>query len=732
MIRILFVCLLLIYYWYFYMSGSNRIPKPTVGSPSDPPKHNFEFSSNEPHHFRFAMNNQVWEHTLPPDTFVFHKDKIISTDPCHNVKDGSLVPARGQILYEYLKTNQEIKNALNFRENDQQLTTHRGGIFYFKCLKGRVDKLEMCPSGTIFVNNACQSVNSCTNKPDGTLLPHRFASKYIFCSGGVEQVKNCPDETIFYHDRCESIKTLNHYCKHFNTSFLLNDETRIDCQNGKPVYVKCNPGTKFINHDICEPSVCVGMPDGTKIPLPERKTNPFKYIPGYMTCRGNKIHETVECPQFWDESLSKGDNLLSLPMVFDTKSNACSIPSYCENVFSDDPDIIVPVHEFTKKVKNWKLAKLFDHAEGFTCENNVRKRKQIPYDMRISKRFKAEPACGPEMPELLPLFGNIWNYFDCRSKTLVRCPSGEFFNGSRCVPEVLNAFKYYDIPLFQFAPMNHESWIQPWDYSKQEPVTCARPESEYIELYNICSHPDCTDYAFLSTIPDMAILLPNKAKCKFNESERTLKKEPVDFDYHFWTQKVKHFENEPEKPCVVGQNLETGNFIWDRTIFATCDANQPFVFCPSIHTNKIIPMPGGFYACEPPRSKRYKLENTDEWVHFETNEIKHISMAFPNTTVRKNKGDQIHEIPYDGMEVSENERINLFASKPIYIDPRFRVTHPPNVAFEYDENGKEIVHTSTPNRGFLVKLKNFTDKSLTFPRYIPVPFVESFDHLLYI
>ena len=719
------------------MPTSKKVVKPSTGSPSNAPHFDFQFSSHNPHHFQFIVNKKVWEHTLPLNTFTFYKDKIIAIDPCYKTQDGTFVPAKGKILYEYLKNNPESKNVLKFEENSPH-TVQEGTVFYFKCLKGRIDKLEMCPSGTTLVGNICQPINSCTNKSDGTLLAHNFLSQYIYCLGGIEHVKKCPNDTFFYHDRCESKSILNHYCKHFNIPFLLDNETRVECQNGKPVYITCRAGTKFFKRDYCEPANCVGLPDGTKLPLPERKANPFKYVPGYMVCKNEKIHETVECPSNWDETLSKGDNLLSLPMVFDTRKLACSIPAFCENVFSNDPDIIVPVHDFTKKVKNWKFSKLFDHSIGIVCENNVRKRRHIPPEMRISKRFKAEPACGPTMPELLPIITNPRQYYDCNLKSTVSCPNSTFFNGSRCVSEPTNAFRHRGLPLFQFEPLNLESWIKPWDYSKDAPISCQNPESHYIELYNICSHPDCSNYAFLSQIPEMEILLPkeHQAKCKFDENAKALKKEPVNFKYSFWNQKIITSENENEKSCVVGEKLETGNFIWDSTIFATCNENQPFVFCPSTHTQKIIRVPGGTFACEPPNINSYIFNRVNEWIPFETNEIKRILPVNwnqnPDQFIRKNKGSQLEILPKDGIEIAEGERINLFVNQPVKIVPRYRVTHPPNVIFKYDDHGNKKIHTSTLDRGYLIKLKNFTEKSITIPRYFPIPFVEFFDPSLHV
>lgn len=735
MIQAFFLCLLLIYYWYFYASAlSERVAKPSTGSPSKPQPHQFRFDSKQPNHFRFLINGKiVWEHTLPVDTFTFHQDKIVPTDPCHGFPNHALVPAKGKALYDYLKSNSDTKNILNFKE-DSSFTVQKGDVFYFKCIKGHVDKLQICPSGTIFTTNGCQAIDACTGKPDGTVLPDRISSRYILCMGGKETFKKCPPQTIFHHDRCESMDDLSHYCQYFSAPFLLDDETRLECRNGKPFYITCKSGTKFIDNDYCEPSNCIGLPDGTKLPLPERKMDPFKFFPGYMTCRKNKIHEIVECSQNWDDSLSKGENLLSLPMVFDPKSNTCSVPTFCENVYSDDPDIVVPAYEFTRHVKNWNLSELFDRTTGFTCENKTRKRKILPPDMHISKRLKVEPACGPQMPEKLPVYNNSKNYYDCTLRKIETCPSQTFFNGSACVPEPTNAFKFNDLPLFKFDSLNFESWIQPWDYKKGPIVSCQDPESTFIELYNICSHPDCSKYAFVSQIPEMAVLLPREqqAKCKFYENEKLLKKEPVDFEYHFWSQKISNGES--EKPCEMGQKLQTGNFIWDSTVYATCDMNQPFVFCPSIHSQRIISVPGQYFACDPPKTKSYVFDQAD-WTSFETNEIKRISPAYWNNQpqyIRRTKAKQQEILPMNGLDIQMGERFTLLASQQVRLEPRYRVTYPPNVAFEYDDKNSINVQTSTPNHGFIVRLKNFTGKWLSFATHRPIPFVESFNRSLYV
>lgn len=736
MIRVFFLCLFLIYYWYFYASAfSRRVAKPSTGSPSDPPTRHFLFDSTQPNHFRFSIDgNTVWEHTLPVDTFTFHRDKIVQIDPCHGRPDHALVLAKGKALYDYLKSNTDTKNLLNFKENSS-FTVQKGDVFYFECSQGHVNKLRICPSGTLFATNGCRAIDSCTGKRDGTVLPDRISTRYLLCEGGKEKIKKCPPKTIFHHDRCESMDDPSHYCQYFSAPVLLDDETRLECRNGKPFYVTCKPGTKFIDRDYCEPANCIGLPDGTKLPLPERKTDPFKFSPGYMTCRKNKIHEIVECPQKWDDSLSKGENLLSLPMVFDPESDQCSAPAFCENVFSDDPDVIVPVYEFTRHVKNWNLSELLDRSAGFACENKTRKRKLLSPGEQISKRFRVEPACGPQMPEKLPVYNNSKQFYDCALSRIETCPPQTFFNGSACVPEPADAFKFNDLPLFRFDSLNFESWIRPWDYSKAAVPSCRDPESALIELYNICSHPDCSKYAFASQIPDMAVLLPreHRAKCKFYENEKLLKKEPVDFDYHFWSQKISN--GETEKPCRVGQKLQTGNFIWDSTVFATCDAERPFVFCPSVHSGRIVSVRGGYFACDPPHTKSYVFDRAD-WTHFETNEIKRISPAYWNDNVdqhiRRTKAKPREILPIGGVDVKEGERLNLLASRAVRLEPRFRVTYPPNVAFEYDDQHNCIAHTSTPNHGFLVRLKNFTGKPLTFATHRPVPFVESFDRQLYV
>lgn len=738
MIQAFFLCLLLIYYWYFYASPLfQHIPKPHAGSPSDPPKRQFQFDSKQPNHFRFLVDGKpVWEHMLPVDTFTFHRDKIVQKDPCYGYPNHAVVPAKGKVLYDYLKSNSDTKNILNFKENSS-FTVQEGNVFYFKCMQNHVDRLQMCPSGTILTGNRCQAIDSCTGKKDGTVLPDRISSRYIVCMNGKEMIKKCPPQMVFHHNRCESMDDLNHYCQYFSAPLQLDDETRLECRDGKPFYITCKSGTKFIDNDYCEPANCIGLPDGTNLPLPERKTDLFKFSPGYMTCRKNKIHEIVECSQNWDESLSKGENLLSLPMVFDPQSNQCSVPTFCENVFSDDPDVIVPVYEFTRHVKNWKFSEIFDRAAGFVCENKTRKRKLLSPDKRISKRFKEESACGPEMPEKLPIFNNSKSFYDCTGGRIETCPPQTFFNGSACIPEPVDAFKLNDLPLFKFDSLNLESWIKPFDYSKTPLISCQEPESTLIELYNICSHPDCSKYAFVSQIPDMAILLPREqqAKCKFYENERLLKKESVDFDYHFWSQKISN--DEKEKPCQVGQKLQTGNFIWDSTVYATCNLDQPFVFCPSTHSQRILSVPGGYFACEPPSTKSYVF-NIADWTLFETNEIKHIWPAYWNINdtkfqyIRRSKAKKQEILTLAGLDIKLGERLNLLASQPVRLEPRYRVTYPPNVAFEYDDRNSKNVQTSTPNHGFMVKLKNFTSKPLNFATHRPILFVESFDHLLYV
>lgn len=725
MLKIFFIGLLLLYYWYFYFSFSTAAPQPASGSPSAPQEYNATFVSSGKNQFQIFVNGVLsWQYTFPLFSYVTDDDRIVQRDACYDIQDGRSVPAKGQRLYDYLKDHLEFDDPMTFQENSSH-TVQQGDVFYFTCENERIKSFNMCRSGEIFSRGRCQPISACTNRPDGTRLPSAVVTDYIECKNGREFLKHCKAGSFFHHDRCTPKMSVEHYCKFYEQKpFKLDEHTRIVCENGKPVYTVCKPGTQFFDKEYCEPTDCVGKPDATRLPLPQRHVDPFHFIPGYKVCQFERVDEIVECPASWNDRKSEaGDNLTFLPMVFDGQK--CSIPAFGTNVFSDDPDITVPIYEFTKHVQNWERSHRYDTAAGYTWDGKSRKLKHMPLDQRIGKRFKPESACQPQ--EKLPIYEQPSQYYDCDQNVVVDCPNDYFFNDLKCIVKPKNAFTHKELPLFKFKPLNFDDSIVPWDYSSEPTVQCQDPESKYIDLYNICSHPDCENYAFLSMIPDLALLLPQeqKAKCKFYKKEKILRKEPVNFNYSFWDQTV--LRNDATENCVPNTNISTGNFVWDKTIFKTCDKNQPFIFCPSKQERGIIHTPDG-YACAPPPENVVIFDSTD-WTPFAQGEVRKIIPLYWDGTpqqIRLNKNNKPVDLPQGGYVVGTDIKINLHVYRPVILQFRYRVSYPPNIAFQYDENNHVRVRSSLPGTAFLTRADKATAKKVAFPKYSVDKYVPDF------
>ncbi|GFU09922.1 uncharacterized protein TNCV_1162851 [Trichonephila clavipes] len=125
-----------------------------------------------------------------------------------------------------------------------------------------------------------------------------------------------------------------------------------------------------------------------------------------MQCQNDKVVNVVECPQSWDPYLSLGDNLTHLPQVFD--GHACQIPEFCTNVESDDPLVMVPVHEFTKHVRNWNFQSDLMQSPGSNAkEINENVLRYFPGNIFIPNDLNQN------MPAVVPFLK--WSYHLIRS-----------------------------------------------------------------------------------------------------------------------------------------------------------------------------------------------------------------------------------------------------------------------------------------------------------------------------
>lgn len=733
---------LLLYFWYFYHPTSLLpVPKPATPSPDNPINFQLHFVMRTHNTFWYVVNNVVfWIHEFENNSHLVlsQREKIIERNDCYYYPNKVNVPAKGLSLYKYLLDNPDFKSNITFKENSQYTAFQKGNVFYFTCSNRDILKLNACPSGTFFQNQTCVDVGSCTDQPNYTKLPvHDDIRKYIECKNNREFKMKCSPNMFFFHDRCIQEDDLTHSCKLKGSTLplKLDDFTLFECRNHEPHITKCEPGTQIFDSFICEPASCAGQANHSKIALPTETRGPFEFAPGYMQCMDGKVIQTVECPSEWDFSQTKGDNLTSLPMVFD--GQRCSIPTFAENVHASDPEIIVPVHEFTKDVRNWSLSEQYDLSAGYVSTAIGRKRKSVDPGYRIGKRFKVEPACPSAAPSqlLLPIDGQPKQYYSCARRSVESCGKDEFFDGKRCRVEPETAFKYRGLPLFHFDSLNFESWISTRDTEKLPETACQGQEYVHLGIHNACSHLDCTNYAFLSLLPGMSVFLPQgqKAQCKYDEVDRHIKKEPVDVNYTFWDQRQSMLDTIQADTCTFGQKLKTGHFVWDSTVYATCDLDQPFVFCPSTHTTRLL-RENNVYACAPPPSNVILHTAVNDFKPYFTNEVKRIRSAVSDGSVTKfrlSKADKTeYELPADGtFDIPVDTRFNLHTDKPVHLELRYRATHPPQVAFQYDDidpDRFQMIFTDDKTSAFRSLTQSFVKYMLDFPHYRPKAHVSGF------
>lgn len=185
--------------------------------------------------------------------------------------------------------------------------------------------------------------------------------------------------------------------------------------------------------------------------------------------------------------------------------------------------------------------------------------------------------------------------------------------------------------------------------------------------------------------------------------------------------------------CTFGQKLKTGNFIWDSAVYATCDMDQPFVFCPSPHTTKLL-REKNVYACAPPPTNVILHTHTGDHQSYATNEVKRMLSAVLDGSVtqfRLNKADKTdYQLPANGtFDIPIDTRFNPNTDKPVYLELRYRVTHPPQVAFQYDNSHPDqfqMLSTDDPTLAFRVRDRGFVKFLLDFPHYTPKAHVDGF------
>ncbi|GIY40983.1 uncharacterized protein CEXT_533431 [Caerostris extrusa] len=670
-----------------YWTSNPKLLQPSSSPPnvssSRTLKHSLYESQNN---LTFAVEGiGYWSFSIP-ESVTFRNSMLLPRDACHNQPDGTRVLATGKFLYDYM----------------------------------RRESLD-----TVSEDGDCHPIDACTGQEAGTLLMDPFDVRaYYKCEGSnqASQRHMCPPGYWFFHDSCRPTLDVTHYCKFYNQPLRINDRLLLTCQNEQPHYVTCPTGTRLFDTTRCESEACLSQPDGTVLPMPMIREGSFTFHPGYSVCKDNRVFEKHTCPKIWDSHLSKGDNLTHLPMVFD--GNRCTVPVFCENVQMRYTTDIVPVHEFTKHVKNWKFSELFDSVTGYRCENgnmrSKRKRISLPPGHSINKKFKVDTACNG-FEKFIPVSNRPNQYYDCTKDLVETCPAPAFFDGAQCRNPIPQAHTFNSMPLFRLEPLSQDGWIEPFNYSKLNSVEpCTDPESVYLSIFNICSHPDCTLYPFVSQMKFSIKLQNDPSECVFDETTRRLMKLPLQNRYKFWSQRlVSDTIDADDDVCVPGNKIQSGNFVIDSTVYMTCDNTQPFVFCPSAQTAGIEKV-GEKYACVP-IGKSMGILEANQTIQFEPNELeKLIPQPNTNPSIRLNNGP-LQQVPPEGMDMVENEKLQLWTDTTLEFQYRYRVTHPPDVVLHDNR-----LQQSNKGGAFLMKRKDFTQKPVTMPHYTITESVSDF------
>ncbi|GFY38830.1 uncharacterized protein TNIN_3551 [Trichonephila inaurata madagascariensis] len=680
------ICVLILtfYYLFFCFHFNPVITKPPG---PEPIANNFEYKvkfDNGYIEFK-TSNNGFWEFPLEED-FYFDNGKIQLKDDCFYKLPGSKIEAKGKTLYDYVQNDKLVPGqggSFNIFVNS---IIQNGYVFYFKCGKNKIESLHACPPGQIFQDSECVPVHPCTNKKDGENYEDPFNRQFYFkCPEGIRV--ECPPNTYFIHDSCRTESIFYDRCRlDSKFRFNINSTLFIACVNGEPVLHQCPPDTILVG-DECKSIQCLNKPNGTKVPFPKETLGLFSFSTGYFICEKGNIRERVQCPNEWDWYESKGDNLTFLPQVFG--NDKCDIPEICENVLMNDTDAIVPVHEFTKHVRNWKNSLLFDSSLGYRCLGNKKQKVQVPDGYHISD-YKIKPACN-QPGQRVVLSSNIDKYYDYDQQTVLNCPKDTFFDGTECINRIPGAHRFKNVDIFKFNNLEF-NWMIPWNYSKVQSIesTCTSPESFYINGYNICSHPECKMFPFLKQLK-ASIRLSDTDKCEFNDGKIKKLKTLPKGHLNFWSQRYKPY---PSTHCTPKSRVQSGHFVLDSVLYATCDHKQPFVFCPSALTDKIEKF-SNVYACVPKDEVFESVLEANTTKLFLENHLERVIPITPGTLIKIN--GKLQNYDPNGIKI-DNNPVEIWSNKNIRLIFKTLVNHPPNTYFS-----NKTLKTFKPNRYFVMR-----------------------------
>lgn len=650
----------------------------------------------------FSSLGKTWNVPLTSD-FFWTGDQIAEKDDCFGKTDK--VAARGKHLFDYINHHDLLDATSNNVNNEIYQNLN---LFYFQCRNEKIDSLHKCPPGHVFEDTDCKFIDTCRDKPDlYTYMHPQSKLKYYECQKGISVEKQCPPQQIFQFDTC---KEPHNICEVQPDGYRikLTNHTYGECVRGKMETHTCMEGYHFFEGK-CNYEACFGKHDEF-VPYYKIKNGPFSLNIYYGKCKHGKLAETFRCPGNWD-TFNTNVDISHLPKVFENGN--CVEPVLCKNVKLNDPDAVVPAYNYSKYLATWNMSSFFDGTLGFNCNSNDEIQSVAIPEGSLVTGFKIKNACSPTMTKIPVSRSDA--YYDCTDNTVKTCKSNEFFDGSNCKKSNPNAFKFRHLDVFQFDGLGKNNWMKARDTPKSviRKTQCQTSEL-YIPTKNICVHPECKAFMFISEL-QKPIKLDNEYQCVWNNRKKTILKtrydNPQNLKLHFWKQSLR--ENGYDD-CTVGNKLMTGNFVLDSTLYTTCKHNQPFVFCPSSATSGIEMITNDLYACKP-KDQVYTQElekNVDH--NFYPSEVKHILIP-ENASYRLNRKDYATEANKEKKLVIPltNTIFSFVCNKPSVLHFKTLVNNPPNT---YISN-QQIHHTANPDQHYNIVIDKETDSYLNYSTY---------------
>lgn len=664
----------------------------------------FDYSiSHKNNNILFSSLGKTWNVPLTSD-FFWTGDQIAEKDDCFGKTDK--VAAKGKHLFDYI-SHHDLLDTLSNNVNNE--IYQNSNLFYFQCKNDKIESLHKCPAGHVFEDTKCKFIDSCRDKSDlYTYMHPQSKFKYYECQNGTSVEKQCPPKQIFQFDTC---KAPHNICEVEPDGYRIKftNYTYGECVGGKMEMQTCMEGYHFFEGK-CNYEACFGK-HNEFVPYYRIKNGPFSLHIYYGKCEHNKLKQTFRCPSKWD-TFNTNEDISHLPKVFE--NGKCVEPVLCKNVKLIDPDAVVPAYNYSKYLATWNMSPFFDGTRGFKCNSNDEIQSVAIPEGSLVTGFKIKNACSPTMKKIPVSRPDA--YYDCADSTLKSCNANEFFDGLNCKTNNPNAFKFNNhLDVFQFDGLGENNWMKARDTSKNtiKKQQCG-PNDLYVSTKNICVHPDCKAFTFISEL-QKPIKLDNEYQCIWNNNSRTISKDRYDnfknLQLNFWKQSLSEASNDF---CTVGNKLMTGNFVLDSTLYTTCKYNQPFVFCPSNNTSGIEMITDDLYACKPKnRVYTQKLKKDTEY-YFYPREVDYI-------IIPKKTKYRLNNVTFSTMENKDHmlviplttTKFKFVCGKPSTLHFKTLVNNPPNT---YISN-RQIHHTTNPDLHYNIVNDKETDQYLNYDTY---------------